>query len=580
MKRNFKSTWPHKDFLVSNSHANNEFDILYGPPKQAAETKNIFCWPDNSCFSGYYFDGPHLKLDNENFFDLNGRTGSFTSVVIFNSTVKACTDIFGMSRLYLCYADENAWALTNNYEMGINWLSTKSGNCINDQFFIRSLMQPHQVFSQRHTRYSDINGIRLISLDEKVEIVDGKVNIIKNEHFELLLNESRFSYDELIDKATIEIKDNITAIEKSGLFDDFVTDLSGGIDSRLVLSSATHIKDYSSRIKIRTIDVKNSPDLQISNIISDALGLKYLSYDYSDQNFMTVESAYNSAVSYFLGEYHTYGFPAWSNMGANNRVCRLSGGCGELYRAVNLKKGNIAFGNSMDFSKNADKPYLGINIFNNKTASDTLEDEINLLPGNRDKQSELHYIYYRNRLHYGMRSWDNYHDMPVFHPVVSKYLFMAAMKLTPEERAREKAMLDMTHSLNPLLPLFPYATKAEIDLDLMSHRASSNSKITIEGCGDVTRWEKATQEMIASRQMKRRKISEAEAKSWANVNSYIFERALSNLDYIKNNSASLNTALNSIDVNILKKAQQTSPSFFRGLAGRLESFRYQLELFS
>lgn len=526
----FKQPAPYKDILIANKEPGLNYKNIWGVGVTNESFERLYS-SDMVLFSGYYHDGETICYRQTEKILSNPLTGSFASIHVLENEIVAKTDIFGLSFLYL-YQHGDIWALSNRYEMILDWASSCALPLqLNTSPFIRGLTSIEQCFSQRHSRECDFSQIRFIALDESVIIKSNGVSISKNTAFTDLLEAHDENYDQLIDAAAQEIKNNTRGIFNSGGCRNIICDLSGGFDSRLVFAAIVG-SGNADKVAIRSNPVANSLDLEIATTIADSFGLSYLSAQHHPQHFTNATTALGNAASYFLGEYYSYGTTAWSCEGKNTDTCRVSGGGGELYRAINLKSVNASSKDPANFTKIAVRELANLELFSTSDHLDTLQIEVDKLPGDATSKTEFHYIFYRNRIHYGMRAWDTQHECVVYQPAISINLFKASRCLSAEERSIEKAMLDVTNRMLPVVTCFPYATKGNFNTDILNQSDPTLKNLNLKISAVSERWEESQNSLKASILENRRKINASEALEWREINNIIKSEALKHIEHL------------------------------------------------
>lgn len=363
----FKQAHPFKDILLSNKEPGEKYTQTWGKGITTEKFTKLFM-SDKDLFSGYFHEGKKISFKQEDQILKKPLTGSFVSFHTLDEKIIARCDIFGLGLIYL-YQYENLWAISNRYEMILDWAKSSGlPLTLKTDHITRGLTSIEQCFRQRHCRECDFEQVFLVPLDELVSIDTHGVNTSTNYFFTRLLEAERSEYNELINDAAEEIKNNTQAIFDCANYKNIICDLSGGFDSRLVFSAAISTGN-AEKVIIRSNPVENSKDLEIATTIADSFKLKYLNKQYHPQSFISSVAALESAASYFMGEYFSYGTTAWSCEGGNNKTCRISGGGGELYRAVNLKQGNLSSTDPENFSGLATREIEGFELFNPSTGN-------------------------------------------------------------------------------------------------------------------------------------------------------------------------------------------------------------------
>jgi len=527
--KTFLTKHPFSDWLATNFNVDcNDFSSTYGYLKQVAPGIFLSGSSSSAC-SGYYFHNGSMYYGICNGVDPGECVGNFSGFFNRDNLWHAVNDIFGMGRLYIC-RNQDFWAVTNRYEMGLRWLASFGCVTINPAHFIRGFHESIPIFSQRHSRYGDVDDIMLAPLDMAVCIKSNELILYeKREFVTIISNNDRSLYKKFLSDGIEEIRCNLIALLENNNYSKLLVDLSGGFDSRLVLAAASTIPNYKDKIVISTSDSGNL-DLEIASSIVDSIGLNYNDRHASDQKLLRVADGFFTNTSFCLGEYYVIGFPMWSSFGENNaNLARLSGACGELYRAIYPKNIDVSrINNEADASM-----ALGGEYENLGTYTDTLSDEFLCIPGNIIDKCELHYLFYRNRLHYGMIQWDWYHDVPRYSPAVSINLFRASRCLSVYERSNEKLMIDATGQLFPILASFPYAAKSGFDrklYDPVDHRLAG---VIFNCTGSRNKWEQSCKKLESeSNRRKNMDFTQEYYTEWKSIDDFVVSETKKNIQII------------------------------------------------
>jgi hypothetical protein len=70
---------------------------------------------------------------------------------------------------------------------------------------------------------------------------------------------------------------------------------------------------------------------------------------------------------------------------------------------------------------------------------------------------DSYYLFFRNRFHFGTKSYNSFHENPVWLSLLSLNLLKAARSQTAEQRNNFSIVLDLTHKLSSILPRIRYA---------------------------------------------------------------------------------------------------------------------------
>lgn len=185
-----------------------------------------------------------------------------------------------------------------------------------------------------------------------------------------------------------------------------------------------------------------------------------------------------------------------------------------------------------NFTKIAVRELANLELFSTSDHLDTLQIEVDKLPGDATSKTEFHYIFYRNRIHYGMRAWDTQHECVVYQPAISINLFKASRCLSAEERSIEKAMLDVTNRMLPVVTCFPYATKGNFNTDILNQSDPTLKNLNLKISAVSERWEESQNSLKASILENRRKINASEALEWREINNIIKSEALKHIEHL------------------------------------------------
>lgn len=410
-----------------------------------------------------YFGQESVPPDGRIIEQLNEGVGIFTSLFADSQRIRLSQDFFGCGILYY-FSSPGYFAASNRYHLlllFLSWVGFRGRLDFSNVF--ANLFSTSTFFHQNTSHKMDIVGIEQLPFDHEVEVdchgwrIAPKISIQ-----EVLSGKSDLSRRELMHKGRAEVLENVHAAFESNCFTKIVTDLSGGMDSRAVFAAILNLDQARAKTEVRAKDVPGSKDLQIAAGLANLFDAPFYAESGRPQHPLTVARALNIWRSYFMGTYHRVGATSWSPQGQNSKELRFSGGCGEVYRTFWTKIYERAIAGATSTHNLATRlveacahpstrfmPEVGYVV-------DRLSAELESFPS-EDPIGKLedHYLFFRNRYHFGMRAVETFYDSPMWFPLMSKSLFAASRSLMPLDRGNA-LILELTESLNPLLVWIDY----------------------------------------------------------------------------------------------------------------------------
>jgi hypothetical protein len=393
--------------------------------------------------------------------DLLSATGYFTAVLSAKGEVFILTDFLGLEHLYI-YDGARGQIISNRLHALIDHLKTeKIERKLNTTYAAMALWSGHAFFRQCHAHDLAVEGVSLVPMDRYLVVANGRVELRQKSQFAEAFGGVDRSYESLIDEAAHEILNNVAAISDSGLFEVVSADLSGGRDSRIVFGALVNL-GRASRTPIVTYDVPGTHDLKHALRIVAHYGAPIYADDADSlEAFVeTPEHALRQWRSYHMGMYHKMALSPWSLRGAGPRSIRLTGGCGEVYRSFWSRWLSRALAQAKpDDTINAvfDRVLPDYPSAHRHSAADAFARAIMSLPGDTAiEKLDNHYLFFRNRTHFGMRAQRIQVKGISWSPLVSPSLFLASRKLPWDQRRTGKVLFDVLDRLAPELNFFKY----------------------------------------------------------------------------------------------------------------------------
>lgn len=390
--------------------------------------------------------------------------GIFTCISIGRKEIVVSQDYTGSGVLYYCDT-QDFFVVSNRYHLLLLFLKSLGYKGELDYSKVISSFYSKTTFlDQNISSKMDISGTYQLPLHKEIRINRRGVHIIdKRSVLHAFIGTSSIEKKELMELGAKEIVDNVRSVIESGIFTKKVIDLSGGLDSRAVLAALLNIDGGINEVEIFTKNVPQSDDLKIATGLKNLYGGRFYKEEGRPQYPLTLNESEKIWRSYFMGTYYTMGLGAWSPRGENFKQIRLSGGCGEIYRGFwysIYRKGISEPKNVYDLAEQLVNMFQRISTENDdekEILKHLIADELSSIPGRTPiEKLENHYIFFRNRYHFGMRAFEYYNDCSMWFPLLSKSAFKAALASTIEERQSKRLMIELTSILHPLLVWIEY----------------------------------------------------------------------------------------------------------------------------
>lgn len=478
----FRPTYPYDDFVLFSSHSAIREDRnvqsfartheLYRHEGLSSE-RNVFLAgakaDDRSWhFSGSMWSGDRLLFGSEDVETSRMAkilqeepTGNHTYALATSSGAIRCgTDYFGIAKLF-CLEAEGSVIVSNNYHLLLIAARALQLDLTVDRDRARSSLvfatiQPfHQVVSGQ----MDVDGIRLLDVDEEIVVDSGTVRRERTSLRAMLCEPEAFDealYDELLHEAVDEIRTNVRAVLGHPAFEHVICDLTGGMDSRMVFGAVSGLSDQRDKVRIHSHFSPAEPD---DVVVAQELNSFYsYPYDDLDRQYDIIDSFPLAAQSwsYNLGTYYSY-VPLTSA----NRIpsaARLNGFYGEICARPYYGRRMLNTQFDVDEPENFVERYFAHHqktaLVDDPDALLTLRriftDRLEELPGRSALEKlDNHYLFYRNGLHCSDRFRTKI-SCPEFGPIQSKSLTRAKV-MSYQKFKGAKVQFDALNLLNPVL---------------------------------------------------------------------------------------------------------------------------------
>jgi len=261
---------------------------------------------------------------------------------------------------------------------------------------------------------------------------------------------SEAAYEKYLFAAKDEIIANVRATLEHPSFDWVMCDLTGGIDSRMVVAAAVQLP-ISLMNKVRINSSTNfAGDFKIAAQIVNALGLKWNDIPRIEQAYDFGDQLHNLPQSANLGTH--YMSPYMPEPAMMPSTCRLTGGVGEA-----ISRNCFSW---IDYSRNEevilDRIGAVIDIRGSSDAGVAFDElkkqSVDKMPAHTLKERmDLHYLYFRNRHHFKGK----YKATLQWTPLQSKFAFHCK-RMYFSYSVDAKMQYDLMNLISPILSCLPY----------------------------------------------------------------------------------------------------------------------------
>lgn len=266
-------------------------------------------------------------------------------------------------------------------------------------------------------------------------------------------------YEKYLFKAKDEIIANIRTILEHPRFDYAHCDITGGMDTRLVIAAITNLpRSLTEKVRFFCYNSLES-DYKTANAIANAFGFKWLDIPrkMTKMGIEIHEGVFHQASqSYNLGTYYLSNYLNYLSFFQYERLIKITGDCGEsMFRQAcppyNYSLTEDALFQSFGFVIDVPKTSKAQEYF-----EQFLRKSILTLPGKSiNEKLQTYNIYYRIRYHTKSKYKPS---SPLFMPLQSKAAFRCK-NMYHTHRVDDKFQFDLITLLNPLLANFPYGNE-------------------------------------------------------------------------------------------------------------------------
>ncbi len=425
-----------------------------------------------------FYCGPQT-LDLMPEVNLGECVGLFTAISLCDDEILADQDFLGQGHYYY-YSWFGGSFITNRSHLAAVILAEAALPARPNRLFIHTLLLDHPFFShQPFTHETPIQSLKRLPLNYDASIRNGRLTLReKKEWNEVFSGEG--DYKKHLLQAQYEVSNNLEKVINSNNFDIIACELSGGKDSRMMISHLVNNSRLKEKIQICTRNVPKSDDLEIACKIIENFNLELHCNDQIPIKPISLNTALSVWRSYAMGDYNTMVLTDFSCQGNNHREIYFAGGCGELLRGYWHKI--IASAETESLATVIERVLQDKEPYLHKLHSPLKLEIIEYVSKQLEIFSQLnswealnrHYLFFRNRAHFGLQfhGYSTFQRAPTWMPLMSKSLLKSSYCFSFEERVTGRLIYEFIDANDEILANmgydggFPYAEEQRKNRDL------------------------------------------------------------------------------------------------------------------
>jgi hypothetical protein len=485
------SPLPHQDILVLHDRAEPRDLVMPGfVCREGSINKKIkiFHQPKTEKCHDLFFSGSAFYQDRlifgqeearcvDNILDLLDSNGDFFSVFQNENQTILTNDYFGVQKIFY-FQNNEIFLASNRVHLLLLGMAIAKVDFEMDPAMVRATLASGyiQPFQQIFSHDLMVKGVKLLPIDKRVVItkdfIDFEPKPISDLLAENLAPARDLEYENLIKKGIADIIQQANAVINHPGFKNIVFDATGGMDSRVILAAASSCDKQDGRVSINAMNTVSIPlDIRVACEITSMLGFEH---DNSPEKIEVLDSGYHKiqAISQLLGTYFAYDIRSRNGeMATRESAINVTGFFGEICLRPYYSRSytsQIFADSEFDGLEREDfyEFLLQENRSNllNPSAKIGFQNlwikSVQTLPGaNPVEKYDLHYLFYRNGLHFSdifRMKWNT----PRVGILQSKNLFLLKRKLFSNS---PKTLLqnEVIYRINSKLLSIPYASNRD-----------------------------------------------------------------------------------------------------------------------
>jgi len=327
-----------------------------------------------------------------------------------------------------------------------------------------ALLTTDSAFENAISERTPIRGVRLVRLDDYLEITGGRLSVHRNAAIEAVFAGeplSRRAFRTELADGVDEVLAHIRAISDSGRFTHKRIGLTGGRDSRVIYGAVLRagLIDQYDMDTYAPASESTTIDHAISLRLTSVFGGRYWSSDIRPRFAIQGHTAVAALISFQAGENRAIAINSSPSLGEANYSLKLIGAGGEYFRALYwTQHGYDKLYDSADPAGFFDK------IFCTKVATEAMPADVRDdaianyratlagLPCDDPRMKpDNFFAYYKNRCHFGHRNLTSFLEGIWWSPLDSLHLIRAMRSLSFEEFAESAGPAELMFEMAPAL---------------------------------------------------------------------------------------------------------------------------------
>lgn len=478
-------------FSVKNS--DSSITCLYKAASSFSRNREV-------AFSGSAFLDGDLIFGEDDLTDfpdmslLENVTGDFSAFFFKEECFYLTNDFFGNSKIFY-YCDDEVFIASNRVHFILLMMPILEINGKVNKKELHSLLgsgsiQPlQQLFSPNLI----VEGIKILPIDKYIEIKDGCFALGDKSISHYLSSDqktlSETEYEELLKKGANEILNNTRAVLSHPNFKHVLVDSTGGMDSRVSMAAASHMKEHREKLFINSCNTESIPeDITIGCAMASLIGVDHDDIDEISISYIKNKRAY-SLLSKCLGTYFAHNLMSCpKNSRFRPSTINITGAYGEVCLRPYYSRPYLSVDEFKNFSSEAEflkavGNSTAISLKDSKNAYiDIFSDAIRNLPGKSIVEKyDMHYTFYRSGLHFSDTHRPR-NETPRVGIIQSPSLFKLKLSV---DLSNKPTLLqnDLIAYYEPFFLRLPYASKRDQE-DLLS--CLSDLRFYPRNSGDIS----------------------------------------------------------------------------------------------
>ena len=454
----------------------------------ASRTFGNVLFSGQASVKGVYLDGESDKTLIEKYVgELHDATGCYTLIHKKDNKLTINVDYFGLNKIYYYQSKtDDTFVFSNRYHLlliAMKELGIKSQ--LDTDIALSYLAVVDMPTAQFISEKMMVENTYLLPLYKSVCISKGIVSFPDTSFVENFKEQeySEERYVSLVNEAVKEMQDNLNSVFESGKFDTYISDLTGGMDSRMLFSLLSKVPNAKGKVNLRTFG--DISEKRVAYTLANSYRFKYnttlssIVKNFYELNPLNKNEFLDYQKSYYLGvDFECTGTKELPYTIAKN-VIKLTGAAGEHvsrpYIVGHLFPKNAGNNNSVTdvvydyLCNNTVRTYFGYNNSVVKNFEKLFADALYNSDYTDPKQKyEFYYLKNRTRQHFDL-SMHTSSLIVMWTPLLSKASYKAA-QMSIKQHSFRKYIYDLLYAINPEIAVYEYLEKAN-NTERLEHAA-------------------------------------------------------------------------------------------------------------